>query len=91
MTLTGYVASYRAKAETSSLQDVWEDLASSGSLYSRRWRFAKNCFKNREVGLYKATDLLTGDHLTEKFVQVQFVNNARLPNKRTQCSKIIMS
>ncbi len=61
MMLTGYVTSHVTKAESSGLQDVWEDLASSGSLYSRMWRFAKYCFKNRKVGLYEATDLLTGD------------------------------
>ena len=83
LSLTGYVTSYVTKSETSGLQDVWADLASSGSLYNRLWRFAKNCFKNREVGLYEAADLLVGDHLNEKSAQVQFVN-ARLPFKRTR-------
>ncbi len=46
VTLTGYVSSYVTKAETSGLQDVWEDLASSGSLYSRLWRFAKETGKS---------------------------------------------
>ena len=51
LSLTGYVTSYVTKSETSGLQDVWADLASSGSLYNRLWRVAKNCFKNRKVGL----------------------------------------
>ena len=81
LSLTGYVTTYVTKAETSGLQDVWADLASSGTLYSRLWKFAKNCLKNREVGLYEACDLLVGDHLTEKSATVQFVN-AKLPTKR---------
>ena len=83
LSLTGYVTSYVTKSETSGLQDVWADLASSGSLYNRLWRFAKNCFKSREVGLYEACDLLVGDHLNEKSASVQFVN-ARLPTKRSR-------
>ncbi len=57
MTLTGYAASYITKVETSGFQDVWEDLASLDSLYSRLWRIANNSFKNHEVGLYEARRL----------------------------------
>ncbi len=66
------------------MQDVWADLASTGNLYSRLWKFAKKPF-SREVGLYtyEACDLLTGDHLNEKSIRVQYVN-ARLPNKCTR-------
>ncbi len=83
MALAGYVTSYVTKAEKSDLQDVWADLASSGDLYSRLWKFAKNCLKKREVGLYQACDLLVGESLYSKSATVQFVN-ARFPNKRNR-------
>ena len=42
--------------------------------------------KSREVSLYEATDLLLGDHLTEKSRDVKFVN-ARQPHKRNRVLK----
>ena len=56
MALTGYITAYVTKAEKSAMQQEFADLASSGNLYSRLWKFAYNCFKNREVGLYEAPD-----------------------------------
>ena len=41
--------------------------------------------KSREVGLYEATDLLPGDHPTQKSRDVKFVN-ARQPQK---CSRVL--
>ena len=42
--------------------------------------------KSREVGLYEATGLLLGDHLTQKSWDVKFVNS-RQPQKRSRVLK----
>ena len=39
LTLTQYVSSYVTKAEKSALQDIWTEIASSGSIYSRLLKF----------------------------------------------------
>ncbi len=78
MALTGYITAYVTKAEKSAMQQEFADLASTGTLYSRLWKFAHKCFKNRETG---AGDLITGDHLNEKSHTVQYVN-ARLRTRK---------
>ena len=86
LALAGYVSAYVTKAEKSSLQDVWNEVASQKSIYSKLWSFGVRAVKSREVGLYEATDLLLGDHLTEKSCDVKFVN-ARQPHKRNRVLK----
>ena len=84
--LAGYVTAYVTKAEKSNLQDVWSEIASSGTIYSQLWSFGTRALKSREVGLYEASDLLLSNHIAEKSVTVQFVN-ARLPSKRSRMLK----
>ena len=86
LALAGYVTAYVTKAEKSNLQDVWSEIASSGTLYSQLWSFGTRALKSREVGLYEASDLLLSNHTAEKSVTVQFVN-ARLPIKRSRMLK----
>ena len=70
----------------SNLQDVWSEIASSGTIYSQLWSFGTRALKSREVGLYEVADLLLSNHMAEKSVTVQFVN-ARLPSKRSRMLK----
>ena len=83
MTLTQYVSSYVTKAEESALQDSWTEIACSGSIYSRLWKFGSRAMKSREVGLYEAADLLLGNNMFEKSCTVHYVN-VQLPHKRTK-------
>ena len=84
LALAGYVTAYVTKAEKSNLQDVWSEIASSGTIYSQLWSFGTRALKSREVGLYEAAVL--SNHIAEKSVTVQFVN-ARLPSKRSRMLK----
>ena len=86
LALAGYVSAYVTKAEKSNLQDIWTEVASKESIYSKLWSFGVRAVKSREVGLYEATDLLLGDHLTQKSRDVKFVN-ARQPQKRSRVLK----
>ena len=86
LALAGYVTAYVTKAEKSNLQDVWSEIASSGTIYSQLWSFGTRALESREVGLYEAADLLLSNHISEKSVTVQFVN-ARLPSKRSRMLK----
>ncbi len=45
------------------MQEIWQEVSDSKSVYSRLWSFS---LRFRECGLYEASDLLLGDHLTEK-------------------------
>ena len=86
LALAGYVSAYVTKAEKSNLQDIWCEVASKESIYSKLWSFGVQAVKSREVGLYEAADLLLGDHLTRKSRDVKFVN-ARQPQKRSRVLK----
>ena len=63
------------------MQDVWQQVNSNASLYSKLWSFGVRSFRLRECGLYEASDLLLGDHLYEKSEQVKWVD-VSLPHKR---------
>ena len=67
LALAHYVSGYVTKAERRNLQEIWQDVSENKSIYSR---------------LYEATDLLLGDHLTEKFCTVKWVDVA-MPQKRS--------
>ena len=66
LTLAHYVTGYVTKAEKSNMQDVWQKVKANTSTYSKLWSFRIRCLRSREVGVYEASDLLLGDHLTEK-------------------------
>ena len=65
LALAHYVSGYVTKAEKSHLQDIWQEVSDSKSIYSRLWSFGIRSLRSRECGLYEASDLLLGDHLTE--------------------------
>ena len=87
LALAGYVTAYVTKAEKSNLQDVWSEIASSGTIYSQLWSFVTRALKSREVGLYEASDLLLSNHIAEKSVTVQFVSMPGCLANVPGCSK----
>ena len=48
------------------MQEICDQVSESKSVYSRLWSFGVRSLRCRECGLYEASDLLLGDHLTEK-------------------------
>ena len=81
LTLAHYVTGYVTKAEKSNMQDVWQEVNANSSIYSKLWSFGIRSLHSRECGLYEASDLLLGDHLTEKSVTVKWIDVA-MPHKR---------
>ena len=81
LALTHYVSGYVTKAEKSSMQEIWDQVSESKSVYSRLWSFGVRSLRSRECGLYKASDLLLSDHLTEKSDTVKWIE-VSMPHKR---------
>ena len=71
LALTEYVSGYVTKAEKSNVQDIWNDVSNSDSVYKRLFQFGMRSKRSREVGLYEASDIRLGDHLHEKSATVQ--------------------
>ena len=71
------------KAEKSHLQDIWQEVSDTKSVYSKLWSFGIRSLRSRECGLYEASDLLLGDHLTEKSETVKWVD-VSMPDKRSR-------
>ena len=65
--MSGYVT----KAERSNMQKIWQEVSDSKSIYSCLFSFGVRSLRFIESGLYEASDLLLGDHLTEKFCTVK--------------------
>ena len=82
LALPHYVSGYVTKAEKSSMQEIWEEV-SDKSIYSRLWNFGVRSLCSRECGLYEASDLLLGDHLTEKSATVKWID-VSMPQKRSR-------
>ena len=53
-----YVTGYITKAETSHMQDLWQEVSDQKNLYSKLWSFGVRSLRYRECGLYEAADLL---------------------------------
>ena len=83
LALSHYVTGNITKAEKSSMQEVWQEIGESGSIYSRLWKFVMRALRSRECGLYEASDLLLGDHLLEKSGSVVYVP-VEMPHKRSR-------
>ena len=82
LALAHYVSGYVTKAERSNMQEIWQEVSNSKSIYSRLFSFGVRSLRFRESGLYEASDLLLGDHLTEKSNTVKWVDVA-MPHKRS--------
>ena len=74
LALVHYVSGYVTKAEKGHLQDIKQEVSDSKSVYSRLWSFGICSLCSRECGLYETSDLLLGDHLTEKSATVKWVD-----------------
>ena len=65
------------------MQEIWQEVSENKSVYSRLWSFGVRSLRFRECGLYEASDLLLGDHLTEKSVTVKWID-VSMPHKRNR-------
>ena len=83
LALAHYVSGYVTKAERSNMQEIWQEISDSKSIYHRLFSFGVKSLRFRESGLYEASDLLLGDHLTEKSCTVKWVDVA-MPHKRSR-------
>ena len=86
LALAHYVSGYVTKAEKSSMQEIWQEVSDNKSIYSRLWSFGVRSLRSRECGLYEASDLLLGDHLTEKSATVKWID-VSMPQKRSRWLK----
>ena len=77
------MSGYATKAERSNMQEIWQEVSDNKNIYSRLWSFGIRSLRFRECGLYEASDLLLGDHLTEKSHTVKWVD-VSLPRKRSR-------
>ena len=82
LALAHYVSGYITKAK-SHLQDILQEASDSKSIYSRLWSFGIRSLRSRECGLYEASHLLLGDHLTETSETVKWVD-VSMPDKRSR-------
>ena len=83
LALAHYVSGYVTKAERSNMQEIWQEVGENKSIYySRLWSFGIRSLRFRECGLYEASDLLLGDHLTEKSDTVKWFD-VSMPHKRS--------
>ena len=71
LALAHYVTGYITKAEKSHMHEIWDEIGSKESLYSKLWSFGVHSLRSRECGLYEASNILLGDHLYEKSQTVQ--------------------
>ena len=69
--------------QRSNMQEIWQEVSDNKNIYGRLWSFGIRSLWFRECGLYEASDLLLGDHLTEKSHTVKWVD-VSLPHKRSR-------
>ena len=77
-----YVTGYVTKAERSNMQDLWQEVFSHASVYSKLWSFGIRSLLSRECGLYEASDLFLGDHLRGKSVAIKWVDASQPYNRK---------
>ena len=63
LVIANYVTGYITKAERCNMQDLWQEVSSHTSIYSKLWSFGIRSLRSRECGLYEASDILLGDHV----------------------------
>ena len=64
------------------MQDLWQEVSSQKSLYSKLWSFGVRSLRYRECGLYEAADLLLGNHLCEKSDTVEWISVEALSKRK---------
>ena len=68
LALANYVTGYVTKAEKSHMQEIFDCTDSSQSNFSRLFSFGVRSLRSRECGMYEASNILLGDHLSENLV-----------------------
>ena len=53
LALAHYVSGYVTKAERSNMQEIWQEVSDSKSIYSRLFSFGVRSLRSRESGLYE--------------------------------------
>ena len=82
-TIAQYVTRYVTKAEKTNMQDLWQEVSSHQSIYSKLWSFGVRSLRSRECGLYEASDLLLGgDHLCGKSQTIKWVDVSQPHNRK---------
>ena len=64
------------------MQDLWQEVSSHQSIYSKLWSFDVRSLRSRECGLYEASDLLLGDHLCGKSQTIKWVDVSQPHNRK---------
>ena len=64
------------------MQDLWHEVSSHASVYSKLWSFGVRSLRSRECGLSEASDLLLGDHLCGKLVTIKWVDISQPHNRK---------
>ena len=82
LALTHYVSGYVTKAMKSSMQEIWPKVSENKSIYGCLWSFLYRSLCSRECCLYKASNLLLGDQLTDKSTTVHWVD-VSMPQKKS--------
>ena len=82
LAIAQYVTGYVTKAEKSNMQDLWQEVSSHQSIYSKLWSFGVRSLRSRECGLYEASNLLLGDHLCGKSQTIKWVDVSQPHNRK---------
>ena len=64
------------------MQEVWQEVSSHQTIYSKLWSFGVRCLRSRECGLYEASDLLLGDHFCGKSLTIKWVDVSQPHNRK---------
>ena len=86
LALAHYVTGYVTKAERSNMQEIWQEVSENKSIHSHLWSFGIRSLRFRECSLYEVSDLLLGDHLSEKSDTVKWLD-VSMPHKRSHLLK----
>ena len=82
LAITQYVTGYVTKAEKSNMQNLWQEVSSHQSIYSKLWSFGVRSLRSRECGLYEASDLLLGYHRCGKSQTIKWVDVSQPHNRK---------
>ena len=63
------------------MQELWQEIGSNQTVYSKLWTFGVRSLRSRECELYEASDILLGDQLCGKSDTIKCVD-AAFPHKR---------
>ena len=88
LAIAHYVTGYVTKAEKSNMQELWQEVSSHNSVYSKLWSFGVRSLRSRECGLYEASDLLLGDHLCGKSKTVKWIDATKQKEEADESLKV---